>query len=266
MRTKFFLHAMLALGGITLLTSVSSLHAAGIVNGGFETGDFTGWNTDGNTSIQDSTFGSGPTEGKFDALISNGAGTGTTGGPPVSATQLATDLNLSSTYFTSLGFVNGSVIHQKVTVAATDKLSFDYNFLTNEANNGTGNPDTAFFLLITSPAGTVVNTLNLGTPPAATLAAPIATGFSFMSGFASQAPTAFGTAGTYDLSFLALNYGDTLSSSALLLDNVAINGSTNGGTGGTGGAVPLPAGVYLFPLGALLAAGYGLRLRNRATA
>jgi hypothetical protein len=46
--------------------------SAQLVNGGFETGNFTGWATTGNASIQTSAFGSGPTEGTFEALLSTG--------------------------------------------------------------------------------------------------------------------------------------------------------------------------------------------------
>ena len=40
-----------------------------ITNGGFETGDSTGWATTGSVTIVTASFGSGPPEGDFDALL-----------------------------------------------------------------------------------------------------------------------------------------------------------------------------------------------------
>lgn len=44
-----------------------------IVNGSFEEG-FTGWSTIGDTSIEDISFGTPPSDGNFNALITNGFG------------------------------------------------------------------------------------------------------------------------------------------------------------------------------------------------
>lgn len=43
-----------------------------ILNGGFETGNFSGWTTLGETSIETKTFGSNPTEGNYQAFLSTG--------------------------------------------------------------------------------------------------------------------------------------------------------------------------------------------------
>ncbi|MEW6498431.1 MAG: SdrD B-like domain-containing protein, partial [Cyanobacteriota bacterium] len=45
-----------------------------VTNGNFETGNFTSWTTLGNTSIQTSTYGTTPTQGTYQALITNGSG------------------------------------------------------------------------------------------------------------------------------------------------------------------------------------------------
>src|ERR1051326_318966 len=76
---------------------------AGVVNGGFETGNFTGWQTIGNTSIQTAACGSGPTGGKYEALIS-------TAGNTASAASLDVFLGLAANTLESQGFVSGSAI------------------------------------------------------------------------------------------------------------------------------------------------------------
>lgn len=100
-----------------------------IVNGGFEIGDFTDWQTIGDASIQKAEFGSGPTEGNYQALISNTLGS-------VSEAELEANLGLKSGALDSLNNGNvteGSALQLKpITVKAGDVLSFDWNFLTNE--------------------------------------------------------------------------------------------------------------------------------------
>jgi hypothetical protein len=64
-RTLF--HSVLV--AVALLLTVALPVRAAIVNGGFETGTFAGWNTIGDTSIQTSSVGISPTEGSFMALL-----------------------------------------------------------------------------------------------------------------------------------------------------------------------------------------------------
>ena len=53
----------------------SSSTNATLVNGGFESANFTGWATVGSTSIETTTFGSGPTQENSQALLSTGGAT-----------------------------------------------------------------------------------------------------------------------------------------------------------------------------------------------
>ena len=97
-------------------------------NGGFETGDFTAWKTIGDTSIETSDFGVIPTQGEFQALLTNGSGS-------VSDTALENFLGLNSGDIDSIGngdATEGSALHKTIAVEAGDILSFDFNFLTNE--------------------------------------------------------------------------------------------------------------------------------------
>lgn len=62
---------LLALLGALVLSLTPTLALANLMNGGFETGDLTGWVTIGDASIQTSTFGSGPTKGTYQAVLTN---------------------------------------------------------------------------------------------------------------------------------------------------------------------------------------------------
>lgn len=108
-----------------------------IVNGGFENG-FTGWSTTGITSVQTAAFGSGPTQGTQDALMESGDGSGFT-----TAAGLASFLGLSAGVLQGIAtdqVTGGSAINQTITVNARDALTFDWNFLTNEATALSGGP------------------------------------------------------------------------------------------------------------------------------
>jgi hypothetical protein len=114
------------------LVAVASAHGV-IVNGGFETGDFTGWSTfDGtDTYVVDNTVGSGPTEGNYQAAILT----------PTDELSNITGLNqflglnlIDPTFFTlGNGFpIEGAAIQQTFYADAGDNISFDYNFFDND--------------------------------------------------------------------------------------------------------------------------------------
>ncbi|MEQ9482536.1 S8 family serine peptidase [Coleofasciculus sp. F4-SAH-05] len=99
------------------------------LNFSFETGDFTDWNSIGDATIQTATIGSTPTDGTFQALITNGQGS-------VSDSNLETFLGLNSGELDNLGngdAIEGSALQlTPITVKAGDIVSFDWNFITNE--------------------------------------------------------------------------------------------------------------------------------------
>jgi len=230
---------------------------AQIVNGGFETGTFSGYSTDGLTSIKTSSFGITPPEGTHDALLQTGAG-------DASAASLDTFLNLPAGTLEGIGYTDGSAISQTFTGNLNDVLTFKYDFLTNESstNPSAGDAGFAFLGFINSVP---FESIGLGTPAEALTAAPGATGYATQTGILSGIPTDLTSSGTFTLSFVVLTMGDP-AGSALLVDDIALNGLTNPAApvGGGGGAVPLPAAVWTGALAALLAAGCVRGLRRTA--
>ena len=218
---------------------------AAVINGGFAV-DFTGWQSAGDVLLDDGAVGgSGPTEGAYQALLST-ASTLTDGFnlnfddpfmDAVSAADLETFLGLSGA-LSSLGAVEGSAILQSFTANAGEVLSFDWNFLTDDAGLST---DFAFVLIdgsLTSLAD--VNSLLLG-----------AGGGFFLdeTGYFSFSHT-FGTSGSHSLAFGVVDAPDDIGASGLLVDNVSLAAATS---------VPEPATLLL--LGAGLA-GIGI-IRRR---
>ncbi len=121
--------------------STANSASAVTINGGFETSDFTGYDTIGDTSVQTSDFGSGPTEGTYQGFLSNASG--------VPASDLETFLGVSPGSLNGLGngtATTGSAIRQTFAANAGDVLTFNYNFLTGEDANATLN-DFSFFTI-----------------------------------------------------------------------------------------------------------------------
>jgi subtilisin family serine protease len=186
-------------------------------NGGFETGDFTGWTTIGITAIKTSSFGQGPTEGTFDALITNGSLPG--GGPDHTVVEPFLGLAPNALATLVSNVTNGSAIKQTISVSAGSTLTFDWNFLTNEAAGEMTYRDFAFVSITPVGAGGTLQKLADTVSPL--VVAPAATGFPRMTGFRAFSFT-FTTSGTYTLGVGAMNAGDTNFDSAVLVDNFQI--------------------------------------------
>ncbi|MEQ8995340.1 MAG: PEP-CTERM sorting domain-containing protein [Coleofasciculus sp. B1-GNL1-01] len=120
-----FAASFVSLVGFSTLFGVESSYAS-IVNGGFETGNFDGWQTLGDTSIETSAFGSGPKEGDFQALLRTSS---------INDFQLESFLGLPSGSLDALGngdATEGSAIKQTFTAKAGQVVKFHWNFLTDE--------------------------------------------------------------------------------------------------------------------------------------
>ena len=138
-----------------------SPQAALAANLGFEN-DFDDWETTGLATIEDVSFGSGPTEGESQALVST-AGTNLTPVfiPPILGESLEgqgsgggflfPDSQISdfgSGLSPTVVYIQGSAIKTTISVDAGETLIFDYNFLTNEDSSlPISGADLAFFSL-----------------------------------------------------------------------------------------------------------------------
>jgi hypothetical protein len=111
----------------------------------------------------------------------------------------------------------GSAISQDLTVSAGDILTFDWNFLTDEHNEGIAYNDFAIFTIGNTPFFLVsrnssFSTLNLVSPPA---------GFDGQTNWATQNYT-FPSSGTFKLAFAVFNVGDAGHDSVLLVDGLTV--------------------------------------------
>jgi Ca2+-binding RTX toxin-like protein len=179
-------------------------------NDSFETGDFSGWDTTGEASIQTAAFGSGPTEGTYQALLS-------TGGATVNDASLESFLGLDSGDLDGLNAgdaTEGTAIRRTVTVFAGEELSFDWNFFTNET---TPTPPVINDFAFVSIAGTASE---LADTNSVFMLSP--TVFGEETGFQTFSHT-FTTAGTFTIGVGVTDVGDTIVDSGLLVDNFRVD-------------------------------------------
>ena len=197
------------LDNVSLLVNIEPPETE-LINGNFETGNFDSWDTTGTTSIQTASFGSGPTEGTFQALLS-------TGGATTSGANLESFLGLAAGSLDGLGNGNatsGSAIRHTVEVSAGEQISFDWNFLTNEGTPGVN--DFAFV----SIAGTASE---LADTNSVFMLSPA--DFNEETGFHTFTHT-FGTAGTFTIGVGVTDVSDTVVDSGLLVDDFNIENSS----------------------------------------
>jgi hypothetical protein len=133
------------LSGLLVVASATSVFA--IDNGGFETGDFSGWGSIGDALVVDASIGTPPAAPRFQALISNAPSPGTIIAPPdrfnFSGTN-AVDAEMLEAFFglpsdtlndnpNQQTAFEGSGIVQSFMARAGDVLSFFWNYLTDDA-------------------------------------------------------------------------------------------------------------------------------------
>ncbi|MDD5063785.1 MAG: PEP-CTERM sorting domain-containing protein [Phycisphaerae bacterium] len=218
---------MTAICAIFLISSVSPNTVSALTNGGFESGNFTGWTTIGVASIETAAYGAGPTKGSYQALVVS------EGGSLVSDSAIETFLGLPVGTLDGFLFDDdataGSAIKQTITVSEGDVLTFDWNFLTDEVEEGDNVRDFAFVSLSTGYADILADAVF-------SVFVPSSTPFNDETGFAMFS-YGFTTSGTFTLGFGVMHVEDNDVDSGLLLDNVIVT--------------PEPATVALLGLGGL---------------
>jgi len=241
MSTSTLVKCFTLTAGIASLFSLLSLlnaspsQAATISNGNFTTGDYTGWSTIGDASIQTSSdFGSLPPEGQqFEALVTTATTTpqlpgfdrpSFSGTNPVSTVALETFLGLptgnvnmpgsgsldmlsnSDVNFSKRKVIDGSAFKQTITANAGDQVSFEWNFLTNELVPEPSNTDYAFFSVVPTNSSSSPILLANADPSDPSAFSPSGTPLSVSpgqtseTGFHTQSYT-IPTTGTYTLGF-----------------------------------------------------------------
>jgi hypothetical protein len=210
-------------------------------NGGFELGDFTGWEIIGRTSIETATYGSGPTEGAYQTRLD------TFSEQTVGIDELVGFLNIGVDELRMLGDVyEGSAIQTTFTANKGDVLSFDWNFLTNDFRTQSFN-DFAFVAfqsvekLADTFSGFPMSLINL-------------TDYKNQTGFQTFSYT-FTDSGTYSLGIGVADVEDGAVDSGLLVDNVSLLSQP--------GTTPVPEPTSVVGLLAFGVFGVGMQLLRR---
>ncbi len=233
------------IGFITFVTPLAT------TNGGFEVGDgsFFGWETIGDTSIQNGNFGSGPTEGNFQALITTaGAGDKDSENPnlktpfsekySVPADELVEFLGLSLNDLISIcpscgegkSPNEGSAIRGTFFANAGDMISFDFNFLTDEVCDEECADDeelegiNGFFPDVNDFAFVMINPVKLEglADVYSSPLIPSLTAFLAEDGFSTFSFTV-PNAGAYTIAVGVVDQGDDVVISGVLIDNFSLS-------------------------------------------
>ncbi|GAA6622943.1 hypothetical protein [Scytonema sp. NUACC26] len=180
---------------------------ATVINGSFETGDFTGWTTLGETSIETAAFGSSPTDKTYQALLS-------TAGVTFADSIIEDFLGLEAGSLDNLGngnAITGSAIRQTFTAQAGDILTFNWNYLTNEVVPPAFN-DFSFVSI-----NGLSELADRFFPSFVTSVTPFVEETGFQT-FSFTVPIS----GTYSLGIGVMDTGDNMFNSGLLVDNFTL--------------------------------------------
>ena len=207
-----------------LASNLEASHAA-VVNGSFETGNFSDWNTSGQASVETSSFGVTLVNGSYQAVLQTCVFVGACDDnqPLTNANNLESFLGLSGNELSNLSVVEGSAIKQAITANAGDIFSFSWNFLTDEDAANVDNSDFAFFTLNN----------NLYTLANIQSSFPVNPSFSHLkkeTGYQTYT-IPISVTGNYILGFGVVDVdktggGDNTINSALLVDNIKLTNNS----------------------------------------
>ncbi|MUG93863.1 PEP-CTERM sorting domain-containing protein [Scytonema sp. UIC 10036] len=196
--------------------NVTSFQSA-IINGGFDTGSFTGWSTSGMSFVDKSELENIPSKGIYSALLLTGAAED--GELNVfSDSVIESFLSLPNGTLDALigkDTIEGSAIQQTFAAKAGDRLSFDWNFFTNESISEDFN-DFAF-VTINGVAFKLSDTFS-------SLFSSSSNDFDTETGLNTFSYTV-AEPGNLTLGFGVLDVGDTMIGSGLLIDNLKLESS-----------------------------------------
>ena len=215
-------------GTIGIAITNVNVAQASIDNGGFEKGDFTGWQTLGVTSVKTGAFGTAPVEGTYQGLATTGFGS-------VSDTAIESALGLDAGTLDSISTGNateGSLIYQTFTIDKKSILELEFNLLTKETTPTFWN-DFAFISLVSTHnmADTHSQFVSSFTP------------FYEETGFQTYSENL--DAGTYTLGIGVLDTNDKMVISGILVDNVTV--------------MPVPEPTFILGLFTIPGLGLGLK-------
>ncbi len=209
-----------------LMVGLASPGVASVINGGFETGDLTGWELRGFASVITGAYGTGPTEGSYQALLQSGNGVSNTS-TAISIGAIESFLGLPADSIQELVPYNpiannvkeGSAIKQEFIGKAGHVLSFDWNFLTNEATPFNPpypyNDFGAWSLYDQNTGALLADTFY----PDYDLSS---TSFKEETGFHTQVSLPLTDGHSYTLGFVVADADDILVDSALVVDNIMV--------------------------------------------
>ncbi|MCA2815105.1 MAG: PEP-CTERM sorting domain-containing protein, partial [Microcystis sp. M090S1] len=205
-----------------LLVATAEISPAAVVNGSFETGNFSDWNTSGQASVENSSFQVTPVNGNYQAVLQTCVFVGACDDNQslTNANDLESFLDLSGNELSNLSVVEGSAIKQTITANAGDIFSFYWNFLTDEDATNVDYNDFAFF--------TLNNTLYSLADTQSSF--PVNPSFSHLTKETGYQPytITISVSGDYILGFGVVDVdktggGNATGNSALLVDNIKLN-------------------------------------------
>lgn len=202
---------------------------AAILNGGFEDiPNFVGWNTAGDASIQTSFYGSGPTQPTKDALLTTALNTNPLNKSGTNPVSVGLNNGLEDFLGIPIGSLDpdpdnfvyayqGSAIKQDFTAQVGDKLTLDWNFLTNDTR------DYSFIVLseVSSLSNVTYSSLPKLNNSTGVNSTSAPTPFNLETGF-KQFSYTFTTGGNYRLGIGVVDVGDSDIPSGVLIDNIVL--------------------------------------------